>query len=309
MKNAIVFPASQPSWPPCVIAYTSADKPAVTDTAPIASNDLTRASRLSRNSSGASEKPITPTGTLTKKIHDQLSALVRTPPMRTPAAAPKPPTAPHTPSAMLRSRPSVKVVERIDSAAGVITAAPRPWNARAEMSDASDHARPAKSEASEKTTRPARKIRLRPSRSAARPPSNRKPPKTSAYALITHCRFSCEKPRSTWIDGNATFTIAMSRTTMNWTTLRSASASHLRRSVATMCRLVPFVFVGKACNLTDNACRVQVFPSQQQADLLHFRAMVKRYDAYCPVAHALAVVGEKWALLVVLELVDGPKRY
>src|SRR5919197_2367080 len=152
-------------------------------------------------------------------------------------------------------------------------------------------------------------IRRRPSRSAARPPSSRKPPKTSAYALITHWRFSCENPRSTLIEGNATFTIAMSRTTMNWTTLRSASASHLRRSVATMCRLVPFVFVGKACNLTDNACRLQVFPSQQQADLLHFRAMVKRYDAYCPVAHALAVVGEKWALLVVLELVHGPKRY
>jgi DNA-binding HxlR family transcriptional regulator len=37
--------------------------------------------------------------------------------------------------------------------------------------------------------------------------------------------------------------------------------------------------------------------------------MVKRYDAYCPVAHALAVVGEKWALLVVLELMHGPKRY
>ena len=48
-----------------------------------------------------------------------------------------------------------------------------------------------------KTTRPARNTRRRPSRSAARPPSSRKPPKTSAYALITHCRFSCENPRST----------------------------------------------------------------------------------------------------------------
>jgi hypothetical protein len=36
------------------------------------------------------------------------------------------------------------------------------------------------------------------------------------------------------IEGNATFTIAMSRTTMNWTTLSSASASHLRRSEVTM---------------------------------------------------------------------------
>ena len=35
----------------------------------------------------------------------------------------------------------------------------------------------------------------------------------------------------------------------------------------------------------------------------------KRYDQYCPVAHALRLVGERWALLVVLELMRGPKRY
>ena len=37
--------------------------------------------------------------------------------------------------------------------------------------------------------------------------------------------------------------------------------------------------------------------------------MRKRYDLYCPVAHALGLVGERWALLVVLELMHGPKRY
>ena len=37
--------------------------------------------------------------------------------------------------------------------------------------------------------------------------------------------------------------------------------------------------------------------------------MAKRYDEYCPVAHALGLVGERWALLVVLELLRGPKRY
>jgi len=37
--------------------------------------------------------------------------------------------------------------------------------------------------------------------------------------------------------------------------------------------------------------------------------MHKRYDSYCPVAHALGLVGERWALLVVLELMGGPKRY
>lgn len=37
--------------------------------------------------------------------------------------------------------------------------------------------------------------------------------------------------------------------------------------------------------------------------------MRKRYDQYCPVAHALCLIGERWALLVVLELMHGPKRY
>jgi DNA-binding HxlR family transcriptional regulator len=37
--------------------------------------------------------------------------------------------------------------------------------------------------------------------------------------------------------------------------------------------------------------------------------MRKGYDQYCPVAHALDLVGERWALLVVRELMHGPKRY
>jgi DNA-binding HxlR family transcriptional regulator len=37
--------------------------------------------------------------------------------------------------------------------------------------------------------------------------------------------------------------------------------------------------------------------------------MAKRYAQYCPVAHALELVGERWALLVVRELLSGPKRY
>ena len=37
--------------------------------------------------------------------------------------------------------------------------------------------------------------------------------------------------------------------------------------------------------------------------------MSKRYDQYCPVAHALDLVGERWAMLIVKELMHGPKRY
>jgi DNA-binding HxlR family transcriptional regulator len=35
----------------------------------------------------------------------------------------------------------------------------------------------------------------------------------------------------------------------------------------------------------------------------------KRYEQYCPIAHALGLVGERWSLLVIRELLQGPKRY
>ena len=111
-----------------------------------------------------------------KKIHDQASELVRKPPSRTPAAAPLPETAPQTPSATLRSRPSAKVVVRIDSAAGASSAPPRPWVARKVISEPADQAKPASSELTVKSATPAMKRRRRPSRSAMRPPSSRKPP-------------------------------------------------------------------------------------------------------------------------------------
>ncbi|HWN23373.1 MAG TPA: helix-turn-helix domain-containing protein [Gaiellaceae bacterium] len=37
--------------------------------------------------------------------------------------------------------------------------------------------------------------------------------------------------------------------------------------------------------------------------------MSKSYDQYCPIAHALGAVGERWTLLVVRDLMSGPKRY
>jgi DNA-binding HxlR family transcriptional regulator len=36
---------------------------------------------------------------------------------------------------------------------------------------------------------------------------------------------------------------------------------------------------------------------------------MKAYDQYCPVAHALDLVGERWSLLLVRELQHGPLRY
>jgi DNA-binding HxlR family transcriptional regulator len=36
---------------------------------------------------------------------------------------------------------------------------------------------------------------------------------------------------------------------------------------------------------------------------------MKRYDQYCPIACSLSVLGERWTLLVVRELLHGPQRY
>src|SRR6185437_12643175 len=87
-----------------------------------------------------------PTGTLTKKIHGQLNALVRTPPSSTPTAPPLPATAPQIPSARFLSRPSANVVVRIDSAAGDRIAAPRHGNTRDATSEPSAQAGPSGSE-------------------------------------------------------------------------------------------------------------------------------------------------------------------
>ena len=164
----------------CTSAYTSTDMPAVARIAPSRSNERVAPSTLlSRRYTGAAAITARPTGTLMKKIHDQFSSWVRIPPSSTPAAPPEPAMAPQIPSALLRSGPSSNVVTRIASAAGETIAAPTPWIARAMIRDSSESANPHAAEASENSSKPAMKMRLRPSRSAARPPSSSRPPKVS----------------------------------------------------------------------------------------------------------------------------------
>ena len=117
---------------------------------------------------------------LMKKIHDQLSALVSAPPSSTPAAPPLPDAAPQIPRARLRSRPSLKVVVRIDRAAGDNIAAPSPCSERNAIKEPDDQASPSSSELMVNRARPATNSRLRPSRSASLPPSRSTPPKKIA---------------------------------------------------------------------------------------------------------------------------------
>src|SRR2546423_7465855 len=107
---------------------------------------------------------------------------------------------------------------------------------------------------------------------------------------MTHWRFSWENPRSILIEGNATFTIAMSRTTMNWTALRSASASHFRRSVAIMgAQSFRSRREGLQSNRDSLLFASITFTTASSAAII--QRVAKHYDQYCPVAHALDVVG------------------
>ena len=152
----------------------------MTVTAPAASKwRVCPSERLSGISPGVSASTASATGTFTHITHSQPRPSVSTPPSSTPTAPPEPATAPQAPSALLRSEPSRKIVVTIESALGAMIAAPRPCAARAAISAPSLGAKPANSEATATMIRPAMKIRRRPSRSARRPPSSRKPPKVS----------------------------------------------------------------------------------------------------------------------------------
>jgi hypothetical protein len=134
------------------------------------------------------------------------------------------------PSALFRSAPSEKVVITIDKAAGAMTAAPKPWIARAATSISADHASPHSSDEAVKTATPRMKTRRRPSRSAARPQNSMKPPKVRAYAIVTHWTLPAAKSRSFTMDGIAVSTIVPSRMTMKNAVPSNARAFQRRGS-------------------------------------------------------------------------------
>src|SRR3954469_6587451 len=126
---------------------------------------------------------------------------------------------------------------------------------------------------------------------------------------MTHCRSSCENPRSVWIDGSATFTTATSSTTMNCTVQRRARASHLRRDEVMLLR-TPFRNASTCLRTLRSCFRIAstAFHTKSVRAILR-TLMAKRFEQYCPIAHAMSLVGERWALLVVRELLKGPRRY
>src|SRR3954470_21148796 len=204
-------------------------------TAPAASKcRVADSERLSGIRPGVSESAISATGTFTHSTHSQPRPSVRIPPSSTPAAPAEPATAPQAPSALLRSAPSLNIVVTIESAAGEMIAAPRPWAARAAINWPCVAAKPAASDATATTTRPTMNTRRLPNRSAARPPSRRKPPNAITYAFTTHGKFCSEKPRPLPMLGSATFTIDASKTTTNCATQRRIKAVQRRSYTAVL---------------------------------------------------------------------------
>ena len=83
----------------------------------------------------------------------------------------RPNTAPQAPMARARSRASSNTLRMIDSATGLSIDPPIACRTRAAISNSRVGASPHSSEPSENTTRPVRKTRLRPIRSAVEPAS------------------------------------------------------------------------------------------------------------------------------------------
>jgi hypothetical protein len=83
----------------------------------------------------------------------------------------RPNAAPQAPIAWARSRGSSNTLRMIDMATGLSIEPPIAWSTRAAISSSRLGARPHSSDPSENTTSPARKIRLRPIRSAVEPAS------------------------------------------------------------------------------------------------------------------------------------------
>ncbi|MGI3201496.1 hypothetical protein ACRJ4W_29935 [Streptomyces sp. GLT-R25] len=119
------------------------------------------------------------TGTLTRNTEPHQKCSSRKPPRTGPSAVPTTDVVPQIPIATPRSRSSSKVSRISASVEGIIVAAPTARKARAVISIPGEDAKAAIVDAAPKTTRPARKSRLCPTRSPSVPVPSSRPADTS----------------------------------------------------------------------------------------------------------------------------------
>src|SRR6478752_7621636 len=230
-----------------------------------------------------------PIGTVTRNTRRQLSS-TRRPPTGGPAAAARPPTAAQMPIACERCLGSNSGSSSA-SEVGSSRAAPAAWITRAPTSVSTERAAPQSAEPSTKMPSPHRNSRLRPWRSASRPPETISAAITIAYAFRTQeMEETLEPANSPSISGNAMFTMKRSRLTMKTPAETSARTFQRRsirfpRSVAFCNQFAHRRRSGSKMQL-DSLGSSHALPTVQRAELLHRQRAGRRRRALVPARHA-----------------------
>ena len=198
-----------------MIAYVNDASSTITSTWPTGSRRRGRGARDSGTKRIVSASATRPTGMLIQKIERHPSDCTNAPPTTGPSARLTPTVAPHMPIACARSRASVKTLRMIDIATGFSIEPPTACSIRKAISQPRLGAALHSSEPSVNSTSPVWKTRRRPSRSPIDPDSISRLASTSVYASTVHCRPATVACSSRPIDGSATFTIVLSRPTIN----------------------------------------------------------------------------------------------
>ena len=223
-SSATIAGDPQPHELPSTSARTSAVSPADSAAMPGMSTWCSVvSSRDSRVAKSVTATAPTATGRFRKKIARQDTYSASAPPTTGPIASASADTPAQVPIALPRSSAG-KAFVMIESVAGIMNAAPTPCTARPATSQAWSGARPMAALESAKTTTPKRNMRRRPKMSPSRPPVTSRTANVSVYALTVHSRPESVAPRSSWMEGSATFTTVLSSMIMN-------SAKHIAASV------------------------------------------------------------------------------
>ena len=218
---------------------------------------------------------------------------MRRPPRSTPAAAPKPPTAPQTPSAMFRSRPSAKVVIRIASAAGEIVAAPRPWmRASADQrglgprEPAEERADRERDQADHEDAAAAEQVRGPAAKQQEAAEDERVRGDDPLQVGLREAEIRLDRRKGDVHDRDVEHDHELDGAEQ-----RQSEPFQSRR-----CDHCAILSQGVLVNLQDILAKAS-HPGECKS--------MKRYDQYCPIACSLGLVGERWTLLVVRELITG----
>ena len=182
-----------------------------------------RSALESGTSSAVSEMAARPTGMFAQKMPRQPTEPTRMPPATGPSAMDRPETPSQTPIALARSFGPLNTLVMMPSAAGLSMLPPIPCSTRNAISQVSDGARLQSQEPRVNRLRPTWKMVLRPILSAAAPENISRLASTIVYPAIVHCRPATLVCSDEPISGRPTFTIVLSRPTMNSAEQHTAS--------------------------------------------------------------------------------------